>query len=299
MKIWSGLIGLVPFLLSSGLALAFALSYKAASKHISRRSPLAGRKVGKLPGQELVERVSSLEADLLLSVMLMYMALPVAFMAWVGIRFRLTSVHWGWTETIFLLVAIFLFGYGLRDYVRAYRARQQARDGLLAERVTGMQLNRLVAHGCTVMHDLPAEGFNIDHVVIAPRAVYAVETKSFRKPKQEGVGLNYCVTFDGALLRFPDFVEKSALEQARGQAQWLSRVLREALGRDVPVVPALALPGWRIDQTDDVWRSASVKVFTPMGGGANFMAKEIQSIDSTTRNLIRDALAVRYPDIPA
>jgi hypothetical protein len=299
MKLWSGLIGLVPFLLSSGLALAFALSYKAASKRISRRSPLAGRKVGKLPGQELVERVSSLEADLLLSVMLMYMALPVAFMTWVGIRFRLTSVQWGWTETIFLLVAVFLFGYGLREYVRVYRARQQARDGLLAERVTGMQLNRLVAHGCTVMHDLPAEGFNIDHVVIAPRAVYAVETKSFRKPKQEDVGLNYCVTFDGSLLRFPDFVEKSALEQARGQAQWLSRVLREALGRDVPVVPALALPGWRIDQTDDVWRSASVKVFTPMGGGANFMAKDIQSIDATTRNLIRDALAVRYPDIPA
>jgi hypothetical protein len=36
-----------------------------------------------------------------------------------------------------------------------------------------------------------------------------------------------------------------------------------------------------------------------MGGGANFMAKDIQTFDQTTRNLIRDALAVRYPDIPA
>lgn len=297
MKWWSGLIGLAPFLLSVVLALAFALSYKAASRRMSRRSPLAGRKVGKLPGQELVERVAAHETDLLLAVMLMYMALPLMFMGWVGVRFRLSAVEWGTAETIFLLAALALFGYGLYDYVRAFRARERARDGLLAERVTGMQLNRLVAHDCTVMHDLPAEGFNIDHVVIAPRGVYAVETKSFRKPKQAGSADTYRVAFDGALLRFPDFAEKDAIEQARRQAQWLSKVLREALSRDVLVIPALALPGWLIDQSEETWRSALVKVFSPMGGGANFMAKDIQVIDATTRNLIRDALAVRYPDI--
>ncbi|QNP39674.1 nuclease-related domain-containing protein [Lysobacter solisilvae (ex Woo and Kim 2020)] len=299
MKWWSGLIGLAPFALSAGLALTFALAYKALNRRMSRRSPLAGRKVGKLPGQELVERVSDHETDLLLAVMLMYMALPLMFLGWVGTRFRLDTVVWGSVETIFLLGALALFGYGLFGYVRAFRARERARDGLLAERVTGMQLNRLVAQGCTVMHDLPGEGFNIDHVVIAPRGVYAVETKSFRKPKQTGAGDAYRVVFDGALLRFPDFAEKNALEQARRQAQWLAKVLREALGRDVPVIPALALPGWLIEQGDDTWRNAAVKVFSPMGGGANFMAKDIQAIDATTRNLIRDALAVRYPDIPA
>lgn len=299
MNWWSGMIGFLPFVLSSGFALAFAFTYKAVSRRMSRRSPLAGRKVGKLPGQELVERVASLDVDLLTAVMLMYMALPLAFLGWVGVRFRLDTVVWGWAETLFLLVALFLFGYGLLDYIRAYRARERARDGLLAERVTGMQLNRLIAKGCIVMHDLPGEGFNVDHVVIAPRGVYAVETKSFRKPKQASNGDNYRVTFDGALLRFPDFPEKDALQQARGQAQWLAKLLREALGREVPVIPALALPGWLIDQPDAVWRNAPVKVFTPMGGGANFMAKDVQAIDSVTRNLIRDALAVRYPDIPA
>jgi hypothetical protein len=299
MKWWSGMIGLLPFLLSAGFALAFALGYKAAARRLSRRSPLAGRKVGKLPGQELVERISSHETDLVLAVMLMYMALPLMFMTWVGTQFRLDTVVWGGNETLFLIAGLGLFGYGLYDYIRAHRARERARDGLLAERVTGMQLNRLVADGCIVMHDLPGEGFNVDHVVIAPRGVYAVETKSFRKPKQIDKGENYRVAFDGAMLRFPDFPEKDALQQARGQAQWLSKILREALGREVPVIPALALPGWHIDQSDDVWRSAAVKVFTPMGGGANFMSKDIQAIDPITRNLIRDALAVRYPDIPA
>jgi hypothetical protein len=299
MNWWSSFIGLAPFYVSAASAVAFAMAYKAAARWRSRRSPLAGRKVGKLPGQELVERISSYETDLLIGVMLMYMALPLGFMAWVGTRFRLDQLTWGGRETLFLVIALGVFTYGLRDYIRAHRAREHARDGLLAERVTGMQLNRLVANGCIVLHDLPGEGFNIDHVVVAPRGVYAVETKSFRKPRQLAAGDNYRVVYDGTLLRFPDFVQKDALQQARSQAQWLSKLLRESLGRDIPVTPALALPGWLIDQTEDVWRGATVKVFTPMGGGANFMAKDIQAIDATTRNLVRDALAIRYPDIPA
>lgn len=297
MNWWSGLIGLLPFLLSAGSALAFALTYKAAARRMSRRSPLAGRKVSKLPGQELVDRISSHETDLLLAVMLMYMALPLMFMAWVGARFPLHEVTWGGRETLFLSGALVLFGYGLFDYIRHHRARDRARDGLLAERVTGLQLNRLVAQGCLVLHDLPAEGFNIDHVVIAPRGVYAVETKSFRKPKQVERGDNYRVSFDGKALRFPDFIERDAPAQAERQAQWLARVLRESLGCDVPVIPALALPGWLIAQDDAVWRNAAVKVFTPMGNGAAFMAKPVERLDPTQRNLIAQALAVRYPEI--
>lgn len=295
---WSGLLGLLPFFVSALLALSFALAYKSVSRRWSRRSPLAGRRVGKLPGQALVDRISDHETDLLLAVMLMYMALPLAFMAWVGTRVRIDKVVWGLNEWAFLLLAAGAFAYGLRDYIRSHRARERARDGLLAERVTGMQLNRLVAQDCIVMHDLPADGFNIDHVVIAPRGVYAVETKSFRKPK-DADGRHYRVAYDGSALRFPDFVEKDALEQARKQASWLSKVLREALGSEVPVIPALALPGWHVDQSDDVWRSSKVKVFSPMGGGANFMAKPIDAIDPIRRNLIRDTLAVRYPEVPA
>ena len=102
---------------------------------------------------------------------------------------------------------------------------QSTKDGLLAERVTGMQLNRLLSQGCTVMHDLPADGFNIDHVVTASRGVYAVETKSFRKPKQAEQGQRYAVKFDGSLPQFPDFKEMEALAQAKRRAavaSWLS-----------------------------------------------------------------------------
>lgn len=287
--------GLLPFFASVVLALGCALAFKVWHRRQLRRSPLHGRKLGHLPGQQLLERIERHDTEILTAVTIMYFALPIVFMLWAGSRLDWSRLRWGSNETMLVVFGLGMFGYGLFDYIRHFRARQHALDGLTAERVTGMQLNRLTAKDCSVMHDLPAEGFNIDHVVIAPRGVYAVETKSFRKPKDSSKGDNYRVTYDGQMLKFPDFAEKAALDQAKRQAKWLQRLLRESLAWDVEVTPALALPGWHIDQTDDVWRTSSVKVFTPMGDGANFMAKALDRLDATQRSLIVQALAIRYP----
>lgn len=277
----------------------FILAFKAWTRREMRRSPLLARQIGHVPGQQLVDRVGDSQDDLLLSVIVMFFSCPTMVLAWAlarvpAERFRVDATLW-----IYVLGVAALFGWGARYFVKHWRRRQQAMDGLLAERVTGMQLNRLQAQGCIVMHDLPAEGFNIDHIVIAPRGVYAVETKSFRKPKATGTGDTYAVGFDGQRLRFPDFVETDAIAQAQRQGQWLAKTLREAIGREVKVIPALALPGWRIDQPEEVWRSSVVKVFSPMRNGSNFMGKEIENLDQATRNLVKEALAVRYPVVQA
>jgi hypothetical protein len=293
--------GFLPFFLSAGIALALALTYKATRKRYQRRSPLHGRKVGKLPGEELVVRISHHETELLAAVMLMYMALPIMFMTWASQHIDWNRLSWGSHEWIFLIGATALFGYGMFDYIRNFRARENARDGLLAERVTGMQLNRLVTQGCLVLHDLPADNFNIDHVVIAPRAVYAVETKSFRKPRNASEvrdDPSHHVRYDGRTLVFPDFATREPIEQAVRQAQWLRRVLRDALGREFVVIPVVALPGWYIDRSEDGKR-ADVQVFTPMGKGAEFMAWVPERIALDHRRVIAETLAARYPVIDA
>lgn len=294
---WKAYFGLIPFFVSAALAIGLILIYRKLRKFRERRSPLADKKIGHIPGQQLVARMSDHETDMLLGYMLMCMAFPLMFLAWAGKRIDLSGFHWGAGETIILLAAIALFAYGFRSYQRNLDARDKVRDGLLAERVTGMQLNRLVAKGCKVLHDLPCEGFNIDHVVVAPRGVYSVETKSFRKPMRSDDDSHYRVTYDGKMLQFPDFTEKDALAQAERQAQWLRRTIRESIGTDVPVIPALALPGWMVVNNDEVWKNAPVKVFSPMGDGTNFMAKDIQVLDAAKRALVSQALALRYPII--
>src|SRR5690606_40666248 len=131
-------------------------------------------------------------------------------------------------EAAFLIGWFLMLAYGFWQYRRYALQKEQARDGLVAERVTGMQLNRLVANGCIVLHDLPCGDFNIDHVVIAPRGVYAVETKSFRKPKAGSTANPNKVLFDGSMLKFIDFSTKAPLEQARRQAKFLAALIRES-----------------------------------------------------------------------
>lgn len=291
-----GLYGLVPFLISVALTLGFALTFKALRKRAQRRSPLHGKKAGHLPGQQLVERVGNHQDEVMTAIMLMYMALPLMFAGWAGLYLPWTAIKWNWTESVFLAGALVLFGYGLYCYIKHFNARSRAMDGLAAERVTGMQLNRLVAQGCLVLHDIPADGFNIDHVVIGPNAVYAIETKSFRRPKHGGEGTAHRVTYDGKRLIFADFNSPAPIEQAARQAQWLRRELHNVLGQDYPVIPAVALPGWFIDRTDEGRRSETV-VFTPMGKGADFMARGAERIPEAQRRVVAQALATRYPSL--
>jgi len=290
--------GFLPFLASAALTLAIGLSFKALRRRFLRRSPLAEKKVGHIPGQQLVERITHHDGEVMGAIMLMYMSFPLMFMLWAGQKIDWDAQRVSTEEWIYVFGALLVFGYGLRSYFKHFIEREAARDGMLAERVTGMQLNRLVAQGCVVMHDVPSDTGNIDHVVIAPRGVYAVETKSFRKPRdasQERNAVGHQVSFDGGLLRFPDFATRKPIEQSLQHADWLRRHLRETIKQDVPVIAAVALPGWFVVQDEEVWRTSSVKVFPPLGDGANFMAKDIVRISPEQRSLIATALAQRFP----
>lgn len=294
---------MIPNLVLIGIfALSIALMFlsigalKLWRKRDARRSPLHGKKLANLPGQQLLKRVNDHGDDLLLASIAMYISFPIMLLAWTILRVRWNEVRFGFSEGLYLLAGIAVFAYNLWAFARHSKARDQARDGLVAEQMTGQLLNRLIGPKCIVAHDLPCEGFNIDHIVIAPRAVYAIETKSFRKPRGSSDDSHYKVTYDGEALRFPDWRDDGPIKQARRQAQWLARYLRESLGRDIPVIPAVALPGWWIDKTDEAKRS-DVRVFTPMGRGGEFLLGGKETLDAPNRALIAQAIAVRYPEV--
>lgn len=123
-----------------------------------------------------------------------------------------------------------------------------------------------------------------------------METKSFRKPRGSEDDSHYKVTYDGQWLRFPGWRDDAPILHARRQAQWLAKFLRESLEKNIPVLPALALPGWWIERTD-ASRQSDVRVFTPMGKGAEFMLSGKEELDTGARALIAKAIALRYPQI--
>ena len=291
---WQVFIGHFVFVASVLFTGVVVIGFKLLRQYQRRRSPLHGKQIGHVPGQQLLDRIEKASEGVGYGVDVMTLALPLLFLVWATLRIDWTNVRFGVAELIFVAGWLIFIGYGFWQYQRHAKQREQARDGLLAERVTGMQLNRLVAQGCVVLHDLPSEVGNIDHVVVSPQAVFAIETKSFRKPK--GDGENHRVRFDGRALHFPDFTNVEAVPQAERGAQWLARFLREKLGSDFPVIPALSLPGWYIERTEQA-KASPVRVFTPMGRGADFMAYPTERIDANQRALIAQSLALRYPEI--
>lgn len=293
---WEGFIGHLLLLTSLLITAAIVLSLKWFRRRSRRRSPLQGKQIGHLPGQQLLSRIDKEDEEAGMAVDLMMMAAPILALVWATLRIDWTRVGFGIAEAMFVTAWAGWVAYGAWKYQQHARKREQAQDGLLAERVTGMQLNRLVAQGCLVLHDLPFGDFNIDHVVISPRGVFAVETKSFRKPKNLPEGKPATVSFDGNALRFPDFSTSKPIEQARRQAKSLASYLREALGEAIPVQPAVALPGWWIEKTA-TGKTGDTFVFTPMGRGCEWFVHGTEHFPPAKRSLLAQALAMKYPTI--
>ena len=129
--------------------------------------------------------------------------------------------------------------------------RNTCRLELDAEMAVGQELNQLMGEGCRVYHDFPAENFNIDHIVVGPTGVFAVETKGRTKAKKRKGKVDATVVYDGNLLQFPGWYETELLLQAQTQADWLNKWLTSAVGDAVYVQTVLALPGWYVVRKAD------------------------------------------------
>jgi len=291
---WEAFIGHLVFVGSLVITAAIVLMIKLLRRRRRRRSPLDGKQIGHLPGQQLLERIDKEAFEAGHGVDIMMTAAPLLALIWATMRIDWRVVRFGAGELLFVIGWVAWVAYGAWKYQRHALRREQAQDGLLAERVTGMQLNRLMAQGCLILHDLPFGNFNIDHVVVSPRGVFAIETKSFRKPKHAQPGKPATVSFDGSALRFPDFITMAPLEQARRQAQALSNFLREALGESIYVQPAVALPGWWIEKTE-AGKAGDIFVFTPMGRGCEWFVRGNETVSTAKRGIIAQALATKYP----
>lgn len=212
------------------------------SRKKNRRNPLT-RDLLRGPGQSLSKSLEDVNIDLAL-----YLGMSMPFLL------VFVLAYWGFLYTgalaIATLIVVVVMGvivFTILVY-RALKRRERLRLGYEAEVAVGEELNHLMRWGFWVYHDLPMDGFNIDHVVIGKTGVFAVETKGRSKPDTGKGKADARLVYDGRKLKFPDKFETQPIEQARRQAESLAKWLASAVGERVPVRPALAIPGWYIDR---------------------------------------------------
>jgi hypothetical protein len=126
--------------------------------------------------------------------------------------------------------------------------------GERGELKVGEVLDELRAWGYRVFHDLQRDGFNIDHAIVGPAGVFAIETK-FRS----GHGEIEFRNGEGLFVRGVA-EEKDSLKQARGNARELNKLIREHCGIYEWVKPLVVFVGdWKVK---DRWRDTDVRVLT-------------------------------------
>ena len=131
---------------------------------------------------------------------------------------------------------------------------RELRLGRTGERAVGQYLEeQLRPAGFQVLHDIPGEGFNLDHVVVGPTGVFCIETKTRSKPVK-GI---HAVQYDGEKVTVNGFPpERDPIIQAKAEAHWLHELLESSTGKKFPVQPIVAFPGWFVEKMPEraeVW----------------------------------------------
>ncbi|MGW0803602.1 nuclease-related domain-containing protein [Nonomuraea sp. NPDC002799] len=131
-----------------------------------------------------------------------------------------------------------------------YRARHNSsvpawRRTSVAERRTEAQLRKLERSGYRTLHAraIPGSEAQIDHLVVGPTGVYAVDSEKWDKRLPVRVQM-------GKKLFHGPFDMKPRITEAKWEASQASELITEAFGREVAVVPSLAIYGppvpWKI-----------------------------------------------------
>ena len=213
-----------------------------------RRSPFTAQFL-RGPGQSVWDQLDELRLDLmgyLIGLMLfplLLLSIPLVQSSLTGKGISLGII------VMYVMIGFVTFAYLLVKLYRTAQKAQKVRLGYEGEVAVGQELNQLMSQSFQVFHDFPADAFNIDHVVVGRTGVFAVETKARGKPDSGDRKQDAQVEFTGTSLKFPGWSESKPLEQAKRQAQWLSRWLESAVGEPVPVVAVLVIPGWFVSQT--------------------------------------------------
>ncbi len=153
----------------------------------------------------------------------------------VGVGVLLVDWRLGVTAAIIAAIADTVYHAQLVSSVPAWRRPS------VAERHTEGQLRKLERSGYRSLHAraIPGTDAQIDHLVIGPTGVYAVDSEKWDKR------LPVRTQSHRKLFHGP-FSKKDRLDEARMEATKAGELISQELGREITVVPSLAIYGPKI-----------------------------------------------------
>lgn len=292
MKNGIGTLLCISWVVGSFLILRWLLNRMLAEEKRRSKSPFK-EKLLRPAGESLRLRIEEIHSDLMECGMVLAMVVAVTGILLFAFQTKEMVLNLGiWAGFVMVGCLVGVFQWKKLRKLRA--DLRNHRLGFDGERYVAEKLGELVPQGYRIFHDFlfdmkpggEATNFNIDHIVIGPSGVFAVETKTYRQPNAELAGgdKSHEVTIRGDWMIMPgDRKTRKPTDQARRNAVDLSKWLSGSAPESVRVIPVVAMPGWFVKEeaAGDVKvmnASALPKILPYLGRGTIVADDEIRRI---------------------
>jgi Nuclease-related domain len=220
-----------------------------------RKSPLKDKPL-RNPGQSIQQEIDKVyDSEFLEPLVLMVMTFCMAGTAWLQYVFKTPPLVMAVVSTLFFLGASLYFLRKFQMGKKKISTLRLARDG---EKTIAEYLEELRADGCYILHDLPGKNFNIDHIIVSARGIFAIETKTRSKSTEK----DEIVVFNGQSIKIGEFETREITKQAEAERVSLKKIIEEATGKTFPVKSIVTFPGWFVKTTGRD-STGSLFVFNP------------------------------------
>jgi len=239
------------------------------------KSPLKAKPL-KNPGESIdIKLKDLLYADVLSYLIFASFIVMIALVEWLR-WFK----DWPPNPKIYTALAVIALLIAAWKFERSRGRIKSLKLGRDGEKAVGQYLERLREIGAKVFHDIPGDGFNLDHVVIHETGIYVVETKTLSKPDRGKAILVYNGT---NVLKNGFAPDRNPIQQVRAAKQWLTELMKESTGKQFPVRAVVVYPGWFIQPTAEA-KSSDVWVLNPKAL-PGFISKSALQISAEDVNL--------------
>ncbi len=157
------------------------------------------------------------------------------------------SITLYWLAIILCVTAI--AGHHVHMLVRRLSALPALRYELSADMAVSQGLQRIARRDFAVFHDAMLGEENSAKVVVGKQGVFALFLHVHPRPASDSQNPP-TATFDGRRVCFPDGTDLDVAQQIQSLAKEAETRFSKVTGSTIKVCPVMAIPGWRIECTE-------------------------------------------------
>jgi Nuclease-related domain len=206
------------------------------------------------PGQSVDEEIDRVIHDDFMG----YYLLATTLWAFATIEWVAKILHYPRVPAAYAIAALLATALCAAKFIWTRKRVRNLKKGRDGEREVAEILDELKSLGCQVLHDIPGQDCNVDHVVICSRGIFVIETKAWSKPENV-----WEMDFDGERIHIATRAPEAApIIQCKAEVGDIKALLRDSTSKIFPVRGVVVFLDWFVNRKTSA-RGSEIWVLNP------------------------------------